>query len=65
MPIRTAGTASSKVVNKTTPAKITGGQYGSVGQQIAKMSGSDVMESLRRAGIVTKDGKLAAKYKKK
>jgi hypothetical protein len=36
-----------------------------VAKKIAKMSREEFLASLRRAGIVTADGKLTAKYKKK
>jgi hypothetical protein len=41
------------------------GQFTRVTNKIAKMSSGDVLKTLHRAGIVTKDGKLADKYKKK
>jgi hypothetical protein len=34
-------------------------------KKIDKMTNEQVLESLRRSGIITKAGKLAAKYKKK
>jgi len=37
----------------------------SVASKIGKMSGSAFRASLKRAGIITADGNLQAKYKKK
>ena len=65
MLIQTADTAKRKSAPKVAASPLTDGPYASVAEKISKMSSSDVLASLRRAGIITTKGKLAAKYKKK
>lgn len=40
-------------------------KYDYISKKILAMSSKEVIESLYRAGIITKKGKLRAKYKKK
>lgn len=42
-----------------------GSDYMCIAKKIGKMSGPAFLSSLRRAGIITAEGALQAKYKKK
>jgi hypothetical protein len=64
-PTETAGTAKQKLDYKPVVKASGSGQYTRVANKISKMSSGEVMETLRRAGIVTANRKLSAKYKKK
>jgi hypothetical protein len=62
-----AGTAKPKPKRDHRPAMApeASDRYMSIAGKIAKMSGPEFLASLRRAGIITADGTLQAKYKKR